>query len=72
MKANSMSKIVLALVLGISLIATGRSAQWISVALADLPVLTQMALNLTALAATLANRQTDESSRSACYSERRG
>jgi len=53
MKSNSMSRIVLALVLGISLIATGCSAQWISVALADLPVLTQMALNLTALAATL-------------------
>ena len=53
MKTNSMSRIVLTLVLGISLIATGCSAQWISVALADLPVLTQMALNLTALAATL-------------------
>ena len=53
MKTNSMTRIVLALVLGISLIATGCSAQWISVALADLPVLTQMALNLTALAATL-------------------
>jgi len=53
MKTNSMSRIVLALVLGISLISNGCSAQWISVALADLPVLTQMALNLTALAATL-------------------
>jgi hypothetical protein len=53
MKTNSMSRIVLALVLAISLIATGCSAQWISVALADLPVLTQMALNLTDLAATL-------------------
>ena len=53
MKTNSMSRIVLALVLGISLIATGCSAQWISVALADLPVLTQMALNLTAPAVTL-------------------
>jgi hypothetical protein len=42
MKTNSMTRIVLALVLGISLIATGCSAQWISVALADLPVLTQM------------------------------
>ena len=32
---------------------TGCSAQWISVALADLPVLTQMALNIAALVATL-------------------
>lgn len=53
MKVNSMSRIMLAVVLSISLIATGCSARWISVALADLPVLTQMALNLTALAATL-------------------
>jgi hypothetical protein len=72
MKTNSMSRIVLALVLGISLTATDCSAQWINVALADLPVLRQMALNLTALAATLANRQTDQSSGSACHSERRG
>jgi hypothetical protein len=53
MKSNSMRQVTLVLVLSISLIATGCSAQWISVALADLPVLTQMALNLTALAATL-------------------
>ena len=53
MKSNSMSRILLAVVLSISLIATGCSAQWISVALADLPVLTQMALNIAALVATL-------------------
>ncbi len=53
MKANSLSRILLAVVLTISLIATGCSAQWISVALADLPVLTQMALNIAALVATL-------------------
>ncbi len=53
MKANSISRILLASVLSISLIATGCSAQWISVALADLPVLTQMALNIAALVATL-------------------
>jgi DNA-binding transcriptional regulator YbjK len=53
MKSNSMSRIMLSVVLSISLIGTGCSAQWISVALADLPVLTQMALNLAALAATL-------------------
>ena len=40
MKANSMSRIMLSLILSISLVATGCSAQWISVALADLPVLT--------------------------------
>jgi hypothetical protein len=53
MKLNSMSRIVLAVALSISLIATGCSAQWISVALADLPVLTQMAVSVAALAATL-------------------
>ena len=52
MKLNSKSRIMLAMVLSISLIATGCSAQWISAALADLPVLTQMALNI-ALVATL-------------------
>jgi hypothetical protein len=53
MNSNSMSRIVLVVVLSISLVATGCSAQWISVALADLPVLTQMALNLAALVSTL-------------------
>jgi hypothetical protein len=53
MKLNSMSRIALVAVMGFSLIATGCSAQWISVALADLPVLTQMALNIAALVATL-------------------
>jgi len=40
-------------VLSISLLATGCSAQWISIALADLPVLTQMALNLGTIINTL-------------------
>jgi len=53
MKSNSMMKAVLAVVLSMSLLATGCNAQWISVALADLPVLTQMALNIAALVATL-------------------
>lgn len=53
MKSKSMTRIALVLVLSISVIATGCSAQWVSVALADLPVLTQMALNLAALVATL-------------------
>src|SRR6478609_11644469 len=53
MKLNSISRIMLAVILSISLIFTGCSAQWISVALADLPVLTQMALNIAALVASL-------------------
>ena len=53
MNSNSKSKVAIAVVLAISLFATGCSAQWISVALADLPVLTQMALNIASLVATL-------------------
>jgi len=49
----STSKTVLAIVLSISLIATGCSAQWLSIALADLPALTQMALNLGTIITTL-------------------
>ncbi len=49
----SKSKTVLAIVLSISLLATGCSAQWITVALADLPVLTQMALNIGTIITTL-------------------
>jgi hypothetical protein len=43
----------LAIVLSISLLATGCSAQWISIALADLPVLVQMALNIGTIITTL-------------------
>jgi hypothetical protein len=52
---NTISKpnTVLAIVLSISLLATGCSAQWISIALADLPVLTQMALNIGTIITTL-------------------
>jgi hypothetical protein len=50
---KSKLKVVLALVLSVSLLATGCSAQWISVALADLPVLVQMALNIGSLVTTL-------------------
>jgi hypothetical protein len=39
--------------LSISLLATGCSAQWISIALADLPVLIQMALNIGTIITTL-------------------
>lgn len=53
MKVILTSRIILAVVLSISLVTTGCSAQWISVALADLPVLTQMALNIGALVSTL-------------------
>jgi hypothetical protein len=49
----SKSRTVLAIVLSISLLATGCSAQWISIALADLPVLTQMALNIGTIITTL-------------------
>jgi hypothetical protein len=49
----SKSKAVLAILLSISLLGTGCSAQWISVALADLPVLTSMALNIGTLVTTL-------------------
>lgn len=50
---HSNSKTILALVLAISLAATGCSAQWINVALQDLPVLTQMALNIATLVSVL-------------------
>lgn len=55
MKLNSKSKSLLALVLAISLAATGCSAQWINIALQDLPVLTQMALNIATLVSALAS-----------------
>lgn len=52
---NSKSKSLLALVLAITLIFTACSAQWINVALQDLPVLTQMALNIAALVSSMAS-----------------
>jgi hypothetical protein len=55
-KFNSM-KTVLAGTLCVAIIATGCTAQWIGVALADLPVLTQMALNITSLVVTLQSGQ---------------
>ena len=57
MKTNSKSKTLLALALAIALAATGCSAQWINTALQDLPVLTQMALNIATLVTTLAAGQ---------------
>jgi hypothetical protein len=53
LSAISKSKTVLAIVLSISLITTGCSAQWLSIALADLPVLIQMALNIGTIVTTL-------------------
>src|SRR5712692_7783928 len=55
MNPHSKSKIFLALVLAITISATGCSAQWINLALQDLPVLTQMALNIATLVSTLAS-----------------
>lgn len=57
MKINSKSKTLLALALAIALAATGCSAQWITTALQDLPVLTQMALNIATPVSTLAAGQ---------------
>jgi hypothetical protein len=57
MKPNSRPKIVLAVLLSVALLATGCSADWISVALEDLPVLTQMALNIGTLVTTLQSGQ---------------
>jgi len=53
MYAYSRSKAVLVVLLSLSLLATGCSAKWISVALADLPVLVQMALNIGTVVTTL-------------------
>jgi hypothetical protein len=49
---------VLAVVLCVAMAATGCTAQWIGVALADLPVLTQMALNIATLVTTMQKGQT--------------
>ena len=57
MKSHSKSKALLAIVLAITITATGCTAQWIGIALQDLPVLTQMALNIAALVSTLASGQ---------------
>jgi hypothetical protein len=53
MMLNFKSKTLLVTLLSLALLATGCSAQWIKVALADLPVLVQMALNVGSLVATL-------------------
>ena len=53
MKSNSRPKTLFSILLCLSLLATGCSAEWIKVALADLPVLLQMALNIGTLVTTL-------------------
>lgn len=54
---NFKYKPVLALTLALAIATTGCSAQWINIALQDLPVLTQMALNIATLVGTMsANR----------------
>lgn len=55
MKTHSKSKCLLALVLAIAIATTGCSAQWLSIALQDIPVLTQMALNIATLVSSLAS-----------------
>src|SRR5208337_1164593 len=57
MKVNFRPKIVLVVLLFAALLATGCNADWISVALEDLPVLTQMALNIGTVVTTLQSGQ---------------
>jgi hypothetical protein len=65
MQSHSTRKVVLAVVLCVAMAATGCTAQWISVALADLPVLAQMALNIATLVATMQGRQVSSAEASA-------
>ncbi len=53
MYLHSRTKVLLACVLLLTMFATGCSAQWINTALADLPVLVQMALNIASLVTAL-------------------
>ena len=57
MNVHFKSKSLLALVLAIAIATTGCSAQWINIALQDLPVLTQMALNIATLVGTLSSHK---------------
>lgn len=56
-KAHSKCKCLLALVLALTIATTGCSPQWINIALQDLPVLTQMALNIATLASMFSRQQ---------------
>ena len=55
MKLNSKSQTAVSLVLAIALVTSACSAQWINIALQDLPVLTQMALNIATVVTALAS-----------------
>lgn len=57
MRSHSRSKAVLVALLSLSLLATGCSSEWINVALADLPVLVQMALNIGTVVTALQSGQ---------------
>ena len=54
MNLRSKPKSLLALVLALVSATTGCTSQWVNVAVQDLPVLTQMALNIATLVSTLA------------------
>jgi hypothetical protein len=57
MKTRSKSKVVLALVLASAIATNGCTAEWIKVALQNLPLLTQMALSISNLTSVLASGQ---------------
>ena len=57
MKSHSRLKALIAVVLTATIVISGCSSQWINLALQDLPVLTQMALNIATLVSTLASGQ---------------
>jgi hypothetical protein len=56
-KAHSKFKSLIALLLLLTVTSPGCSPQWIRIALQDLPVLTQMALNIATLAGTFSRQQ---------------
>lgn len=65
-KIHSFARVTLVALLSLALVTTGCSAQWLNVALTDLPVLTQMALNITMLVTTLqSGKQSDPTAISA-------
>jgi hypothetical protein len=63
----SRSRTVLAIVLSISLMAAGCSAQWMSVALADLSVLIQMTLNISTIVTKLQSGQQISAAEAAAF-----
>jgi hypothetical protein len=53
MQMKPSTRMMISFLLTLSVFTTGCNAQWLNVALADLPVLTQMALNIASLVATM-------------------